>query len=87
MPPFNAAMGRSGSELGLPHPIGFLRPARPAPWARTASLVLALWVPIGAAGCGGGAGGPESPERKEKQAVVQDKMKEFMKKANLPNRR
>jgi hypothetical protein len=48
-------------------------------------LGLALWVSSGATGCGDG-GGPGSPESKEKQEVVQDKMKEFMKKSKLPNK-
>jgi Fe-S oxidoreductase len=48
-------------------------------------LGLALWVSSGAVGCGGG-GGPGSPEAKEKQEVVQDKMKDFMKKSKLPNK-
>jgi hypothetical protein len=48
-------------------------------------LGLMLCAAGPAVGCGGG-GGPETPERKEKQEVVQDKMKDFMKKANLPNR-
>ncbi len=85
MLPSDKAMDRSLGEPGLGRPIGFRRPERRMHWARMGLLGLALWVSSGATGCGDG-GGPGSPESKEKQEVVQDKMKEFMKKSKLPNK-
>jgi hypothetical protein len=55
------------------------------PVVRTAMLGLALWASASVAGCREGSA-PDTPERKEKQGVVQDKMKEFMQKSKLPNR-
>jgi hypothetical protein len=48
-------------------------------------LGLAFSIVGAMTGCGG-SDSPLSPERKEKQEVVQDKMKDFMKQSKLPNR-
>ena len=80
------AMDRSGGAPDSVHSIGFRWAGRRMPRARIAVLGLALCVSGVAAGCGGGGGGPDTPERKEKQEVVQDKMKGFMKQSKLPNR-
>jgi hypothetical protein len=85
MPSLNHFIDPSQHDAHPVGPIGGRRPPRRVPKARIALLGLALWVAGGAAGCGGGGGGPEAPEQKEKQGVVQDKMKEFMKKSKLPN--
>ena len=80
------ALDRSGGAPDSGHSIGFRWAGRRMPRARIAVLGLALCVSGVAAGCGGGGGGPDTPERKEKQEVVQDKMKGFMKQSKLPNR-
>jgi hypothetical protein len=49
-------------------------------------LGLALWIAGVMTGCGGGGGTTVTPEQKEKQEVVQDKMKGFMKQSKLPNK-
>ena len=89
----------------MPSPENFINGSRPAqeqvdlagtPSAarhssRTLRMVagLALWTSWVMTGCGGGSGPTITPEQKEKQGVVQDKMKDFMKKgagAKLPTR-
>ncbi len=54
--------------------------------ARCVVLVLALWTVGVMAGCGGGGEATVTPEQKQKQEVVQDKMKGYMKQSKLPNR-
>lgn len=57
------------------------------PWARMAMVGLTVWVSGLAAGCGGGGGGGGmSQEQQEKQKVVQEKMKDFMKRSKIPTR-
>lgn len=55
--------------------------------ARGMVIGLALWIAGIMTGCGGEGGtAVATPEQKEKQGVVQNKMKDFMKQSKLPNR-
>jgi hypothetical protein len=81
------ATDRSGCAPSSAHPNRLASPGHRRPLAQMALLGLALCVSGAAVGCSTG-GGPQvdSPEQKEKQGVVQDKMKNFMKESKLPNR-
>jgi len=57
------------------------------PLLGSSRLLQAILIPsICILGCGGGDGSGMAPEQKAKQVVVQDKMKEFMQKSNLPTK-
>jgi hypothetical protein len=54
---------------------------------RAIVLGLALWIAGVMTGCGGEGGTTvATPEQKQKQEVVQNKMKDFMQKSKLPNK-
>ncbi len=86
MPPLDSIVMHSRYHQGRGGLIGMfsLTGQRRIVWCGLLSLALAIVSTM--TGCGGGGGSSVTPEQTQKQEVVQDKMKDFMKQSKLPNR-